>query len=291
MFNRLRIKFGSRDSRKTLNEGGKKRIEKKIFYRKKIRVWFVTFLSTLFLALLIVVPVGAFVYFVFFTDAFVVRSIAVLDTRPHTEQAVKKIVGESVDDSTFRGSIFFVQVDILESEIKSSLPQVRTVHITRKLPETLKVYVQEKEPRLLLYSSGDYYFIDDKGVPYEQATLDKLPGTALPVIKNDDQQAKIILGTTVLDPMFIDIAHNIQEGIRETLNAEVADIRIPSLAAKEIYVFLDNNWKMMFNASRPIDQQLNMVREILNKTIPEEDHGRIEYMDLRIPSRVYYKLR
>jgi cell division protein FtsQ len=126
-----------------------------------------------------------FVWLLFSTTIFTVQAITVVDAREHTSEAARAVIEDRLRHTSLGRTIFFVPTEILEAEIISALPQVRTVHITRKLPGTIKAIVQEKTPALLLLSDGQYYFVDDQGVPYEEARLDTLPGVVLPIVKND----------------------------------------------------------------------------------------------------------
>lgn len=242
--------------------------------------------SVLLLVALIAGPLSMLGWLVFFTDTFAVEAITVVDARPHTTEAVA-VIGES----TMGQNMLFIQTPLLERRVLAELPQVRDVHILRKLPGTLKIIIQEKEPALLLLSSATYYLVDDQGIAYEQASLDTLPGTPLPIIKNSDQTASVALGNPVLDAKFVSFVREAAEKLPDIAGAEVAEIRVPSLAAREVHVLFLNNWLIRFDTTRPLATQLDVLERLLEHTITEEEQAVIEYIDLRIPSRVYYKLR
>lgn len=243
-------------------------------------------LSVVFLVALLVIPITWFIWFVFFTDTFTVRAVTVVDARPHTEEAVQARLQEKIGSN-----MFWLQTPILEQNILLAVPQVRDVHIVRKLPDTLKVIVQEKTPTLLLLSQKKYYFIDTGGVAYEEARLETLPGTVLPIVKNNDEQAQLTLGVPVVDQHFIEFLQNVQKEMPEVTGAQVVETRIPSLAAREVHLRLDNNWLVRFDVTRDAAAQLTILKKLLEITISEEKKPFIEYIDLRIPQRVYYKLR
>jgi cell division septal protein FtsQ len=250
----------------------------------------IPFLSMILLVLLVVVPLLLLSWFIFFSDTFVVQAVTVVDARAHTIEQVKTILEDKVDKVVIKRNIFFLQSDLLESAVLAELPQVRTVHIVRKLPGTIKAIVQEKEPALLLLSDGQYYFVDDNGVPYEEARLDTLPGVVLPIVKNDNQETRVVLGVAAVEPSFVAFMRSVQEKLPDSVGAQVAEIHIPSLAAREVHYYLDNNWRILFDATRTFEQQLITLEQLLKETIKEEDQTRLEYIDLRIPQRAYYRV-
>lgn len=244
--------------------------------------WF----SLIFLILLIIVPVGLLIWLAFFTDSFLVQNITVVDARPHTTERIEEIVSEVSGKN-----IFFIQSDLLEGAIQSEVPQVRTVHIARKLPATLKVIVQEKEPKLLVLSQANYYFVDQQGIAYEEASLDTLPGVVLPVVKNTSTEGELTVGTSVVDEEFVDFVQVVGEQLPEYVGSQVAEIRIPSLAAREVHFLLDSNIEARFDSTRSPLVQLSILEKLLENTITEEERANLEYVDTRIPNRVYYRTR
>lgn len=251
-------------------------------WKKRIIEW----LSILLLVALIIVPITILGWLMFFTDTFVVQAVTVVDAREHTTESIRGIVEPFIGKK-----ILFIQTDILEQQVRSDIPQIRSVYIVRKLPGTLKVIAQEKTPALLLLSNKKYHFVDEEGIPYEEARLETLPGVVLPVVKNNDAAATVLLGAPALDESFVTFVRKAQDELPDIIDAQVAEIRIPSLAAREVHFLLDNNWVIRFDTTRPLESQLNVLQRLLEHTIPQEDQKNIDYIDLRIQNRVYYKLR
>lgn len=242
--------------------------------------------SVVLLVLLMVVPVGGLAWLVFFTETFRLQAVTVVDAREHTAAQVKQIAEELAGHN-----MLFLQTDILEQKILSEVPQVRTVHAVRKLPGTLKIIIQEKTPMVLLLSGGRYYFVDESGIAYEEARLDTLPGIVLPQLKNSDATAQVTAGTRVVEPAFIQFVNEVQQKLPEVVATPVVEIRIPSLAAREVHFYLSNNWQVRFDSTRAVTAQLAVLKQLLESTVTPKEQQVLEYIDLRIPNRVYYKTR
>lgn len=250
--------------------------------KKRIIEW----LSIILLAAIIIIPLSMLVWLTFFTDTFTIQAITVVDAREHTIETVRVLLEPQKGKN-----IFFIQSRVIEQRIASTIPQLRDVHIVRKLPGTLKVILQEKQPAVLLLSTRKYYFVDQNGIPYEEARLDTLPGTVLPVVKNNDQGTSVSLGVPALDISFINLIVEAQKEVPSIIQAHIAEMRIPSLAAREVHFYLSNNWILKLDTTRPLEVQMHALKRLLEHTIPAEDRPNMEYIDLRIPNRVYYKLR
>lgn len=244
------------------------------------------YLPSVFLGLLLTLPIASLFWLVLFTETFTVQAITVVDARPHTTEQVKAIAQRSLGTS-----ILFLQTDILEQEILSEVAHVRTVHSARKLPGTLKLIIQEKTPRALLLAGGTYYFLDEGGSAYEEARLDTLPGVVLPTLKVTQNNPAVTIGTQVVEPEFIRFAEQVQKDLPKIVPAEVVEIRIPSLSAREVHFRLSNNSEIRFDSTRPAAGQLGVLEQLIRTTIPTDVQQQLEYIDLRIPNRVYYKNR
>lgn len=249
-------------------------------------------ISVVLLLAVIGLPLGLFTWLVTSTDIFTIQAITVVDARPHTTAAVRQLIEEEVHKTTSlfpKQSIFFIRPAGLETKIKTDIPQVRSVYISRQLPGTVKAVVQEKTPVLLLLSDTRYYFVDSDGIAYEEARLELLPGTVLPIVKNKDTSSSVKIGAPVVTTDFVQFVTRLQQELPDHVPSHVAEIRIPSLAAREVTFRLTNNWDIRFDSTRSPETQLAILDKLLNNTIPEQEINSLEYIDLRIPNRAYYK--
>ncbi|MEX2055153.1 MAG: FtsQ-type POTRA domain-containing protein, partial [Candidatus Andersenbacteria bacterium] len=233
-------------------------------------------LSLLLLISIITIPLILFGWLVFSTDTFIVQAITVIDARPHITEAARTVIAEHLNKTPLNKNIFFLPTDALQNAIIAAIPEIETVHVTRKLPGTVKAIVQEKSPALLFSSNAHYYFVDATGIAYEEARLETLPGTELPIVKNSDPEAKVTLGAPVVAESFINFIHYMQENVPKEIGSDIAQIRIPSLSAREVHVSLANNWEIRFDVTRDPARQLAILRQLLYGTVSAEEHLLLE---------------
>ncbi len=258
-------------------------------YLRKTKEWFVDVFPWILIITLVTASIGIFIRLLFFTDMFSVQAITVLDAKATTEAAVRAVAEQEVSKTPWRQSIFFVQTDIVADKIMGSLPQVKAVLVKRILPGTIKITVHEKKPAMLLASNGDYYFVDDQGILFEKADLLNLPGLVLPTVKNMSAQTEISLGAPVVSPEFVTFVQIASKSLSDSMGLEVVEIRMPSLAAREVYFALNNNWEIKFDITRDPEGQISLLERVVNEMLSEEEKQTLEYIDLRIPRRVYYR--
>lgn len=261
-----------------------------MFGWERLRPWF----SVGLLIVTVFTPVGLFIWLMFGTNMFTIQAITVLDAQPQTVTDIRSIIEQEIKANQtprLANTIFTVNPDAIEYRVIQEVPRVRAVYITRHLPGTIKVVVQEKTPALLLLSQTTYYFVDGEGMAYEEARLDNLPGIVLPIVKNTSPHGGLSLGTPVVSQEFVIFVREMYNKLPHLLPAKIVELHIPSLAAREVRVRLSNNWEIRFDATRDVNEQLQVLRQLLEKTIPPEEQAVLEYIDLRIPNRVYYRSR
>lgn len=242
--------------------------------------------SLVFLLLITIGPLVLFGWLLFFTKTFAVSAITVVDARPQTEERIREITREYTGNN-----ILFLPTDSLAGKLSQEIPQINNVHLVRKLPGTLKIIIQEKTPVLLLSSNASYYFVDGNGIAYEKASLDTLPGIVLPVVKNKDTGATVTLGVPAVEASFVSFIQEVQEKMPAIAHAQVVEMNIPSLAAREVHFLLDRNWTILMDTTRLASGQLDVLSSLLEHTVTKEEQQVLQYIDLRIPNRVYYKTR
>lgn len=226
------------------------------------------------------------------------QAITVVDARPHVTVGVQQLVEQELLADGRRPTIFFVHTERLERLIREHFPSVRTVRAERQLPGVIKIIVQEKTPALLLLTNGAYYFVDESGVAYERAELSLLPGIVLPTVKNNDASGEVTIGKPaspagrpVLEAIFVTFVREVQTALPTRVGAQVVEMYIPSLAAREVSFRLSNNWTIRFDSTASTQRQLSILDQVLNETLGDDEKKQLEYIDLRIPNRVYYRTR
>jgi hypothetical protein len=124
---------------------------------------------------------------------------------------------------------------------------------------------------------------------FEKADLLNLPGLVLPTVKNMSEETEIEIGVPVVSLEFVQFVETASKKISEDLDVKVVEIKIPSLAAREVYFELNNNWEIKFDVTRDPVGQIELLSRVVKEMLSEDEKVTLQYIDLRIPKRVYYK--
>src|SRR3989344_229961 len=131
------------------------------------------------------------------------------------------------------------------------------------------------------------YNIDEDGVAFEEALPSQ--GLLLLTVKNERDQDLKQIGEAVIDKDFLTQLIRIRDVLKET--SQVGVSRIILEKPDEVVAETLEGWRVIFVDSRPIQDQIVALREILKAQIPKEKRAGLDYIDLRVSERAYYKYK
>jgi hypothetical protein len=130
------------------------------------------------------------------------------------------------------------------------------------------------------------FFIDEQGFVFREAPI--LSGSMFATIFDISFGGKGI-GSLGLDKNKLDF---ILETKKEMIsrNLDMGDFLVRPEAASEIEVITSDGWRLFLDLASPPAIQIDSLVRALNEEIKEK-RSQLEYVDLRVPGRIYYKLK
>ena len=187
--------------------------------------------------------------------------------------------------------IFLVPRNLVASEIKKRAPSVHTVQILRKLPGTILLRLQEKVPLAFLEVPGKVFALDSEGGVIEETSPEDAVRSQLPIVRNDQATFAIAPGMVVVSKAVIDLLHEVVVLLPDRLGANIKELIIPAVGTEEVQVLTDKGWTLLVDAQRSLADQLRSFEQVVAEELKPEEQERLEYVDLRVPGKVFYRLR
>lgn len=255
-------------------------------------------LWTLWYGLLWTALLGGFLYGTIFSSLLRLDRIEVSGMKEISESDVESEAKRFLSGKSF--GIFpndtlpsaFVRRHSLERGLRERFPVFRTIRVSTVFPDVLTVSVEERKRMCMLCSGGPCFWVDERGVPFEGATLSssEMGRNSLTVI---DRSAKPIdLEVPAVSELFV------QESIlfRERLSRELGiatdmTAETPFRLSNELRLKTKENWELRVSAEISADKSLRALRLLLEKTLSSDDRKRLEYIDLRTENTVFYLLK
>ncbi|MBU3964789.1 hypothetical protein KJ695_03005 [Patescibacteria group bacterium] len=277
--------------------------------------------KSLFLKLFAVVAVVLLIYLLIFSEFFRIKNVVVSGNHAISEEEVKK---EILDFSRqkflkiFPRNLIFIKIADMENVVKIRFGNTITgVEVVKNFPSTVSVGIKEK-PRDISWcnkikiervgqsakkaaqnepaadvaqnappvsESAKCYFGDENNIIYEKSGAETNGSVAVFV------DAPIAIGSKVADDRLKNFIRQIANDFNQKTGLPVVSLYIPSVASKEVHLLTDEGWKIYLDVNRDLDGQILVLNNVLKNGIPQPDRQKMDYIDLRVENRVYYKTK
>ncbi|MFH1129260.1 MAG: cell division protein FtsQ/DivIB [Patescibacteria group bacterium] len=132
--------------------------------------------------------------------------------------------------------------------------------------------------------TADCFYIDKQGIVFEAAP--KTSGGLIVLIK-DYSSRKVKLYDKVLDSGLIDTILEIKDYLPLEIGLSVVSFDIDNYPTDKLRVITNESWYVLLGLKQEIKKQLLSLKVVLDEKI--EDRMSLQYIDLRIENRIYYK--
>lgn len=191
-----------------------------------------------------------------------------------------------------KNNLLLVRTGKIEKEIKNNFRIIREIQIKRKFPSILIVNIIERDPQMVFCGAGDCFVIDENGEAYDNYSSNDEDEKNNFLVLSDESSKKINLGETVLEKKYMEYILEIRQELLGRLEIEVQnDFKTSSLISKDVRVKTKENWEIYFNEDIELEKEIEMLKVVLENEIEKNQRPDLEYVDLRIDNKIYYKFK
>ena len=259
--------------------------ELRIKKRKKAAL---TALVALFIIVAACVGLG---YLLFFTGLLDVRTVDISGTEIVSSADLKTAAEEWLSGGflgiTRNRNLLFISAEKLVSELTAKFPKIDSVEIRKEFPHGLKIAVVERQSAgiwCFVVSSRCFYF-DKSGVAYAEAAQ----SSGFLILNVSDYQGQAVtLGSRVNSEEWTKNIITARELLLK-IGVNIAEFSISSGSFDEFDAKTAGGWKIMFSNSTDIAKQISSLSILFRDKLPAEKRAGLQYIDLRIQDRIYYK--
>lgn len=191
-----------------------------------------------------------------------------------------------------RNYLFF-NSDEVDRLLRNKFKKIGELRVEKIFPNKLNISISERNTLLILCSVGNCYLINQQGIAYEKLNPNSFHLKGAKLIKViDESNKKIQKGETVFTPEFMKFVSAISDEIQEETNLRLLnEYRIKSRVSGELVAQTDRGWDIYFDTKNSLKKSVRMLKLVLNKQIALKDFSRLEYIDLRLNNKVFYRMK
>ncbi|RJQ14050.1 FtsQ-type POTRA domain-containing protein [Candidatus Parcubacteria bacterium] len=181
-----------------------------------------------------------------------------------------------------KNSIFFSE-EKLADFITKSFPVISNVSVKKEFPDKISVVFKERRPVLLVCSNAQNkcFYSDAEGVIYQDAPYSQ-GSLVVPVNVSQDLHE----GLSLFSKNLVTGVISFRDSINERLNAQVQRVEFGESLVFKTY----EGWEVRVDKDLDFNQRFEDL-DLLLKTQVKENRSKLDYIDLTIPKRAYYKLK
>lgn len=248
----------------------------------------------LFLAFL-----GVCVFMLFFSPYLEIESIAVEGNKDIPSEEIIAKVDEVTGGKYFgylsKRNILFMSKKQINEKLKSDFNRLEVSAIEKKFPKAVLIKVKERQPEMAWCSGGVCYMVDKEGLVYAGANAadEELEKSRFLIIIDDNAQPVEIRKTTV-SPEFIQYMKQVDAILIDGLGLSIdGNYHTPALSSQEVMVKIKEGegWMLKMSSLISPEDTKKIIETVFDKELPMEKRNNLDYLDLRVKGKVYYKLR
>jgi len=232
----------------------------------------------------------AIIYCLFFSNYFNYQSIILNGPSEYKEKldvAISQWLNEKHFYISNQTNSFVFPIKILTTTLLQQFPQIETIDAEKLSPHDFKIYYTAKQPFgvwCLLKQNKCYYF-DKNAIIFAQTEASE--GFLLTRI-DDDRERIVNIGSMIMSNDWMeDIFSTI--AILKTKGIIVSRIYISQDSINDIDFITQAGWKILVSTATNVKGQINAMITLYDEKLSLEQKSKLEYIDLRIQDRIYYK--
>ena len=221
-----------------------------------------------------------------FSPFFKITEIKLPENDIVTNNDIHKLIIDSAP-LNLGENIFILSKNQIKSGLAAIFPTITDISIKKELFHGLIVNFEKRIQIGIWCNNANCYYFDKEGIVFKEA-----PQTegAL-ILKIEDFEKKgVSLGDQVLNYNQLKFIAEFNNKITENNQFKIIKFKITPSANFNLEAITDRGWSIYLDQNQDPVLEANNLFTILNEVIKNKASN-LEYIDLRIPSRVFYKMR
>lgn len=240
--------------------------------------------------------VGVLFYALFFSSFLEITSISVNGNEYVGRDSVLEIINPEISGKYLnyikKNNLLLIRTKKIEKEMGRDFKIIRESKIKRKFPSELVVEITERKPQMVFCSQQKCFLIDENGEAYDSYFTSEENDKNNFIILREESSREINIGEVILEKKYMEYIQGIRRELLIRLETEVENnFRSTSLISKDIRVKTKDGWEIYFNENIELEKEIEMLKVVLENKIEKNQRLDLEYVDLRIDNKIYYKFR
>lgn len=231
-----------------------------------------------------IIAFGIFVYVLVYSDLMMIKQVELVGAKMIESEEFLSLVNEDLNHWYLipQRHLLLINTNRLKNKINDRY-NLNTLTIKRDWKK-LKIIIEEKISYLIIYNQKNFYFIDLHGEVIRLIPEERIGEywDNFPILNLNQENIKI--GDRVASGRIVDFILRLDELVKKT-NLVVHGYE--SRGVEEVSLVAKDGWRAYFDLNSNPEIVLENLILILNEKI--ENPKNLEYIDLRLGNKIFYK--
>jgi cell division septal protein FtsQ len=199
-------------------------------------------------------------------------------------EAVDQVGAEMniINQSYIHRNFYLVRENFIENKLTHSMPQLEDITVKKDWQsKSLIISATLKRPIFIL-SCGDDFVLDKDGTILGLKNDEVLPKIIINDLNDFFEVGDRPLGKSTV--RFLGDVKNYEYFI----GSDIEEIHFLNKQKKDVQILTQKGYSIFLDSERSVKSQLEALSRILNE-ISKSNKGQVEYIDLRIEDKIYYR--
>ncbi len=242
-------------------------------------------------------------YFLFFSQVFKINNFIISGGRSLVPEEVEETLRSFLNRRWFlipANNFFILKEGELEKAILDKFKRIEGVDIQKGFPNALEVEIKEKNLNLIWCQKKQEerkcFYLDQDGMVFGKAfdiDLENLDREKLIngpfILVEEERESFSSLEEKIAVSELVDFIFQIKLILPKIAGLKMVKGSIGLASAGQINVETEEGWQVYFDTTRELTSQVKILDLVLTEKITKEERESLEYIDLRVPGRIYYK--
>lgn len=205
-----------------------------------------------------------------------------------SEELMSNVLGSVAGNYFFifpKNNILLASSGKIEEKILNDFPRIRTLNISKNLPDLLLIKIEERKPTAQLCNNIDCYFIDENGFAFEKSP--SFSGNIFMKFTDERDDNSLARKQLIPEGQF--------KGLMVFINSvsNNKDVKITDIVLKKEGIYNLNTqegWQIIMSERNDFKIAADNLRIVLESQIKDK-RPQLEYIDLRLANKVFYKFK
>ena len=233
-----------------------------------------------------------FLYFLFFSGYFSIRAVSVFGVDSALAEEVKKIAWAELEGSVLfvsRRNVLLFSMNEISEKVKNEMPILEVVTVKKRFIHNIAIEAKLREKKGIACAEDgrtQCFYFDKNGVIFEESP--EIVGAAI-LLFRDNTVLGSVLPSEKYSKETVDFADNIKAKLFENTGISISYFSFLNDDG-DIEARTDKGFKIMMTTNGQAEEQARVIKSVLENEIKDKINS-LDYIDLRVENRAYYKLR